>query len=90
MATFCIYPSQHHGLPLCKFVLHYFEKSPGIIITHQETNKYATNTCSKTRFHFYRNVSGCTAHGIFPYEERKIFSMCSSDISSLTPGKVYT
>ena len=46
--------------------------------------------CSKIRFHVYRNVSRCTVHGICPYKERKICSMCSTDISYATPGKVYT
>ena len=90
MATMCTCPSQHHGLPHCKCVLRCWNKCPIIIITNQEINTYATKICSTIRFNVYCNVSRFSVHGIRPYEEWKIFSMCSTDIISVTPGKIYT
>ena len=72
--------SQHNGLTHSKYVLCCFE----------ETNIYATNTCSTIIFHDYQNVSRCTVHGIHPYQEQTIYSMCYTNISSVTPGRVYT
>ena len=69
MAKTCPCTSQHHGIPHWKFILLFCEKYPGIIITHQEKNKYATNTCPTIRFHVYCNVSRCNIHGIHPYVE---------------------
>ena len=46
--------------------------------------------CSIIRFHVYRNVSCCTMNGQHSHEERTIFSLCSTDASSVTSGKVYT
>ena len=90
MATMCTCPSQHHALPHCKFVLSCCDKFPGISIPHQGTNTEAKNTCSTIYFHVYRNVSRCTVHGLRPYEEWTICSMCSTYLSSVTPVKVYT
>ena len=77
-------------MPHWKCVLWFCEKSPSINILHQETNKDTTNMCSKISFHVYRNLSRCNVHGIRPYEERTICSMCSTDLSSITPIKLYT
>ena len=90
MAKMCTFPSQHRGIPHWKCALLCCDKCPGIIIPCQETNKDATNTCSSISFFVYRNLSCCAVHGIRPYEELTIFSMCYTDISSVTPGKVYT
>ena len=90
MAKMCPCSSQHHELSHRKYILHCCEKLPGISIPHQEKNKDATKICSKIRFHVYRNVSRFTFPGILQYEERTICPMCSTDIISVTPGKVYT
>ena len=90
MAENCPFHSQHHGIPHWKFLLRCYDKCPGISITHHDTNKYATNTCSIIRFCVYRDVSRCTLCGIRPYKEQKICSICSTDLSYVTPGKVYT
>ena len=90
MSTMCPCPSQHHGLPHWKCTLRCCEKFPGISIPHQETNKDATNMCSKIRFHAYWNLSRHIVHGIRLYEERTICSMCYTDLSSVTTSKVYT
>ena len=64
MAKMCPYPSQHHGLPHCKYVLLCCDKCPGISKTHQDTNKDAKNACTTICFHVYRNVSHCTVNFI--------------------------
>ena len=46
--------------------------------------------CSTISFHFDHNISRCTVLGIRPREELKICFMCSTDPSSVTPGKLYT
>ena len=63
---------------------------PGTSIPHQETNTYATNTCSTMRFHYYLNASRYNVHGIHPYEEQTTCSICSTDLSYATHGKLYT
>ena len=83
-------PSQHHWIPHWKYVLRCCEKFPSISIPHQEKNTYATNTCSTISCHIYRNASCYNVCGIQPYKERTICSMCSTDLISITPGKVYT
>ena len=90
MTTMYPFPSQYHGLTHWKFVLRHCIKLHVSTIPCQETNKYKTNTCSKILFHVYRNVSCFTVHGILPYEERTTCSMCSTDLSSVTPRKLYT
>ena len=90
MAKMCPCPSRHHSIPHWKFLLRCYDKFPYIIIYHQETNKDSTNTCSTIYFRVYRNVLCCNVHGIPPYEEQTICYKCSTDISSMTPVKVYT
>ena len=90
MVTMCPCTSENHGIPHWTCVFRCCEKCPGISITYQKTNKDATNMCSTIRFHVYCNVLCCTVNFILPYKERKICSMCSTYISSVTPGKVYT
>ena len=65
----CPCPSQYHGIPHWKCVLRCFDKCLGISIPRQETNKYATKTCSTIQYHVYRNISRCTVHSIRPYKE---------------------
>ena len=77
-------PSKHHGLPHWKCLLRCCDKCLDISIPRQDTNKYATNTCSKIRFHVYQNVSCFTVRGIIPYEEQTICSMCYNYIISVT------
>ena len=50
----------------------------------------AQKKCSTIRFHVYPHVSHCNIHGICPYEELTICSLCYTDLSSAIPGKVYT
>ena len=90
MATIFTFHTQHYRLTNCKFLLHCCEKSPGISLSQQETNKDTTNTFSTICFHIHRNVSCFTVHGIRPYEEQTICFMCSIDLSSATSGTVYT
>ena len=90
MSIICPCPSQHYGLTHWKYVLRYCDKCPGIITTRQKTNIDVTNTCSPISFHVCRNLSRCNFHGIRPYVERIIFSMCSTYLSYVTPEKVYT
>ena len=90
MATMCPYHSQHHGLPYCKGVLRCCDKYPGNRITHKKKNTDAKNTSSAINFHVYNNVSRCNVNGICPCEEQTICSMCYTDISYVTTGKVYT
>ena len=66
------------------------KKCPGFSIPCQDINIDATNTCSTIRFHIYRYVSFFTDNDICPCKERKICSMCSTGISSVTPWKVCT
>ena len=89
METMYPYPSQYPGLPHWKCVSRCCDKFPVFSIPHQEKNKYATNTCLTIRFHLYCNVSSFTVHFIRPYEEQKICYKCYTDISSLTPGRLY-
>ena len=90
ISKMCPGPSQYHGLPHWKYVLRCCEKCPGISIPCLESNKYESKMCSKIRFSVNRNVSRCTVHGIHPYEERTIYSLCYTDLSYVTPVKVYT
>ena len=90
MKKMCLCNSQYHGLPHWKYLLQFCEKFPGISIPNQETNTDKTNTCLTIRFHVYHNVSHCTVHGIRPYEERTIYSMCCTDIIYIKTRKVYT
>ena len=62
MEIMCTCPSQHHGLPHCKCVLHCCKKFPSLSIPHMDKNKDATNMCSTINFHVYRNVSRCYIH----------------------------
>ena len=82
--------SQHNWQPHSKCILICCDKFPGICIPHQETNTDATNPCSKINVHVYRNVSRYTVHRIIPYEEQTTYYICYTNISSSTPGKVYT
>ena len=43
----------------------------------------------KIRFHVYCNVSYCTVQGIHQYEEQRTPSIGSTDISTVTLGKIY-
>ena len=90
MATMRTCSSQNHGLPQWKYLLLYCDKLPSISMTCQETNKDSTNTCSTIRFCVYRNKSFFTVHGICLYEERTLCYICSTDLSSVTPRKLYT
>ena len=90
ISTICPCTQQQHGPPHCKCVLHCCNKCPSLSITCLETNKYSKNMCSQKRFCVYINVSRCTMHGQLTQEEHTICSLCSTDASSVTPGKLYT
>ena len=87
MPTICPCTSHHHGLTHWKCVFICCEKCPGIITTHQETNKDTTNTCSIITLNVYCHVLLCNIYIIRPYEEQKICSMCFTDPNYVTPGK---
>ena len=86
----CPNPSAHHVLPHRKYVLHCCNKLPSMVIPSQEENKDTKNRCPTICFHVYINISRCIMHDIYPYEERKTCSKCSTMHITDISTKLYT
>ena len=71
-AKMCTYPQSNHALPHWKCVLRCYAECPCINLLDQETNKKHEETTPSFRFHMYRTIGRCTAHGRIPLKDNKI------------------
>ena len=81
-ATMCEYPRSDHALPHWKCVLQFCANFPCINLPDQETDNQYSDTTPSIRFHVYHIIARCTAHGIIPLKDRKIFCNCKQESST--------
>ena len=89
-AKICIYPHSDHSFPHWNFVLRCCSYFLCINIPVQEIYKKHEETTPSIRFHVYRIISSCTAHGIISLKDKKICDMCRQESSSDGSRKIYT
>ena len=72
------FPHYQYALTHWKCVLLCCDKYSGIVILNKESNMDDKNMCTKIYFHFYRVLSWCTVHCVYPYKEKTTCSLCST------------
>ena len=82
-ATICSYPQSDHALSHRKCVLRCCADCPCINITEQETDNYNSDTTPSIRFHTYRTIARCTAHGRIPLKEKEYVTCVNNNIHQI-------
>ena len=89
-ATMCTYTKSDHALTHWKNVFWCCANSPCINLPDKETNKKHEETTPSFRFHMYRTIGRCTAHGRIPLKYKKICYMCEQESLPDKSTKIYT
>ena len=90
MQKMCTCPQSDHALPHWKYVLRCCADCPFINLPHQETTKKHEETTPLIRFHIYHIIGRCTAHGIIPLKDKKIYYIFEQESLPDTSTRIYT